>query len=187
MKEEIWKDIPGYEGYYQVSNTGRVKSLPRTVITNNGFQRRCRGYVLAQSKTHKGYMLVALQRASTSTSISVHRLVAQSFIANPKNLPCVNHKDENKQNNIAENLEWCSYKYNSNYGTRTERYIKNKSRKVVKMSIMGDEICIYDSAVCAAKSIMNKNLRSQAGHIRDVCNGIYETSGGYKWKYYEED
>lgn len=185
--EEIWKDIHGYEGLYQVSNLGRVKSLPRTVVTCNGFPRHCKGYVLAQTKSPKGYMLVALQKNSTSTTTSVHRLVAQLFIANPNNFPCVNHKDENKQNNIAENLEWCSYKYNSNYGTRTERYIKSKSRKVVKLSKTGDKICVYDSAICAAKSIANKNLHSQAGHIRDVCNGVYETSGGYKWKYYEDN
>lgn len=181
---EEWRDIPGYEGLYQVSNFGRVRSLDRIVISN-GFQRKIRGCILKPSVSRRGYYLICLQKESIPKTILVHRLVAQVFIPNPNNLPCVNHKSEIKTENSVENIEWCSYKYNSNYGTRTERFIKSKSKKVAKIAPNGDVLEVYNSAMDAAQTIPNKNTRSQAGHIRDVCNGVYETSGGYRWKYYE--
>ena len=107
---ESWKDIEGYEGLYQVSNRGRVANSMT-------------GRILMQHRNNRGYMRVALCKEGQSTLVSVHRLVAQAFIfnPNPKEFDQVNHKDENKTNNCADNLEWCDAEYNINYGTRTAR------------------------------------------------------------------
>lgn len=130
---EEWRDIKGYEGFYQVSNLGRVRSLDRykNQVSKRGriYPAFCPGRILKQ--TYRGnYLRVNLYHLSgngisyNGESFSVHRLVAEAFIPNPNNLPCINHKDENKENNCVDNLEWCTYKYNSNYGTIRERLSK---------------------------------------------------------------
>lgn len=105
---EIWKEIPGYEGLYEVSNTGMVRSLRynKIMIPNTN---RC------------GYQYINLCKDGIRKTKTIHRLVAQVFIPNPDNLPEVNHRDEDKINNIAENLEWCDRKYNVNYGMSQEK------------------------------------------------------------------
>jgi hypothetical protein len=113
--DEIWKPIPGYEGYYEVSNTGKVRSLTRTVIMKDGKPRPIKGREL-KPKINNGYPTVNLSKNGTVKTIRIHRLVALTFIPNPDNLPIINHKDENKQNNNVNNLEWCTYEYNNNYG-----------------------------------------------------------------------
>ena len=113
--EEIWKDIEGYEGLYQVSNLGRVKSFPRKG-THTTKER-----ILKLTKSNKNYVIVILKNNYIQKAKSVHRLVAEAFIPNPNNLPQVNHKDENKLNNKVDNLEWCDNIYNCNYGTRNKR------------------------------------------------------------------
>lgn len=117
---EEWKDIKWYEGLYQVSNLGRVKSLPKDVFVSNptftGY-RHTKEKILKPSKNGAGYQVVILCNNNKKYQVYVHRLVAQAFIPNPNNLPEVNHKDENPLNNIVDNLEWCTHKYNGNYGT----------------------------------------------------------------------
>lgn len=112
MMEE-WKEIPGYEGLYEVSNQGNVRNVRRNTL-------------LRLSKTNNGYKRVFLCKNGIKTGFQVHRLVAQSFIPNPLNLPQVNHKDEDKTNNNVDNLEWCSAKYNINFGTARIRSINTK-------------------------------------------------------------
>lgn len=102
---EVWKDIEGYEGLYQVSNMGRVKSL-------------IKGIILKQWTDKDGYRQVGLLKKT----FKVHRLVAKAFIENPDDLPLVNHKDENKANNNITNLEWCTNEYNLSYGTARKKY-----------------------------------------------------------------
>lgn len=123
--KEIWKDIAGYEGYYQVSNLGRVKSLDRLIAytNSNGVTRQhpVEEKIIAQKTDRKGYPRVSLKKDKERKSCLVHRLVAQAFIENPDNLPFVNHKDENRGNSNATNLEWCTQKYNLNYGNARER------------------------------------------------------------------
>ena len=111
--EEIWKDIKGYEGLYQVSNLGRVKSFN---YMNTG-KEKIKTPTLQKKYTMKqgGYLQTTLYKNNKSKTVLVHRLVAEAFIPNPDNLPQVNHKDYNKTNNCVENLEWCSAKYNSNH------------------------------------------------------------------------
>lgn len=120
--EEIWKDVVGYEGLYQVSNLGRVKSIDTILKCKNGYRRR-NGRILRQKFDGKGnYLEVSLSKESKVTTYSVHRLVAQSFIVNSKNKAEVNHKNRLKTDNRAENLEWCTRSEN-----QLHRYI-NKSK-----------------------------------------------------------
>lgn len=120
---EEWRDIPGYEGIYQVSNLGRVRSLDRKVHHWKGGFSLIKGRILTPNKQNtKGYYRVKLDNKYRA----VHRLVAMAFIPNPDNLPQVNHKDENKLNNNVNNLEWCDNKYNTNYGTSIQRQIDTK-------------------------------------------------------------
>lgn len=129
MTEE-WREIEGYEGLYQVSNLGRVKSLFRVVMRSDGKPNTVNEKILKNGMT-KGYCAVVLCKDRKKKMYKVHRLVAMAFLSNPHNLPEVNHKDENKKNNHVDNLEWCTPKYNTNYGTCTERrvntVVKNQS------------------------------------------------------------
>ena len=114
---EEWRPIPGYEGLYEVSNTGRVRSLDKYDSMN----RFLRGRILRLFTDGLGYLRAQLYSNSKRKSFLVHRLVAQAFIPNPDNLPQVNHRDENPSNDSVDNLEWCDGKYNVNYGTRIDR------------------------------------------------------------------
>lgn len=115
MEIERFKNIEGYEGLYQVSNLGNVKSL------NYGKER-----ILKPIKNGKGYLQVILCKNGKHKMYQVHRLVATVFLPNPNNLPCVNHKDENSLNNCLYNLEWCTYSYNNSYGTKNQRTISTR-------------------------------------------------------------
>lgn len=130
--EEIWKDIKGYEGLYQVSNFGKIKSLSK-----NNYNYGENGKIL-KGINNKGYLRVSLSKNGKAKLYSIHRIVAETFIDNIYNLPCVNHIDENKMNNRADNLEWCSIEYNNNYGNRNkkisinQRYANNKPIKCLE-------------------------------------------------------
>lgn len=117
---EKWKDIEGYEGKYQISNKGRVKAL--------NFRRTTKEKIIS-GRNNKGYQAVELWKFGKRKSYLVHRLVALSFVPNPDNLPQINHKDENKLNNNADNLEWCTQFYNNIYGTRLQRVSKTLSSR----------------------------------------------------------
>lgn len=117
INQEIWKDISGYEGLYQVSNLGNVKRLER--ICNDG--RIVKEKTMKTTIANNNYKMVIFEINSVRKGFLVHRLVAQAFIPNPDNLPQINHKDENKLNNCVDNLEWCSAKYNNNYGSKPHK------------------------------------------------------------------
>ena len=117
MTEEIWKPVVGYEGLYEVSSYGRVRSLDR-YDSRNHF---CKGKILKLQTAGRGYLSVELSSNGKTKKFLVHRLVAEAFITNPDNLPEVNHINEDKTNNRVDNLEFCNHKYNVNYGTRTDR------------------------------------------------------------------
>ena len=120
MNEE-WRPIEGYEGLYEVSNLGRVRSLDMYVKSRYGNYRLHKGKVLSPAKDTNGYLFVNLTYNGKHNTIRVHRLVALTFIPNPDNLPEVNHKDEDKSNNRVDNLEFCDRKYNINYGSRKDK------------------------------------------------------------------
>ena len=129
MIEEIWRPIEGYEGLYEVSNTGRVRSLDMYVKCGYGSYRLRKGKVLSPVIKDNGYLQVGLYYNGKYKMFLVHRLVAQAFIENFDNLPEVNHLDEDKSNNSVDNLEWCDRSYNLKYGTVRIRSINTKIKK----------------------------------------------------------
>ena len=167
MTLEIWKDIDGYEGLYQVSNLGRIKSL--------NYKRTGRTKILKLVKSN-GYLDIILYNNGKCKHYLVHRLVAKAFIPNPDSLPEINHIDENKTNNKVDNLEWCTSKYNSNYGTKPLRFSKSRG---ISVKCIETEI-VYHSAREAERQTGIDNTQ-----IVGVCKGKYgyQTAGGYTWEY----
>ena len=169
--KEIWKDIEGYEGLYQVSNMGRVKSL--------GNNKTRKEKILKSSKNNRGYLCVNLYKDGLVKNYLIHRLVASAFIDNPNNLPQVNHKDENPKNNYGDNLEYCDSKYNMNYGTRTERVAKAKSIPILQFTLDGEFIRKWDSI-----ADVEKELGFNHSSINMCCKGKYKNAYGYRWSYH---
>lgn len=177
--EEVWKDIKGFEGLYQVSNIGRVKSLSRVVRANTCGSREMSTKILSNCKSSCGYDFVVLSKNGKHYNKSIHRLVAETFIPNPNKYREVNHKDENKRNNGVANLEWCDRKYNANYGTGIERCAAQKCKPVVMIdATTGVVLQTFKSAKDAMKetNISRKNIGM-------VCLGKRTTAGGYIWKF----
>ena len=170
--KEVWKDIHNYEGLYQVSNLGRVKSFRKS--TKYGSQDE---YILKPHLANNGYCQVTLYDNTVRHKFLVHRLVAEAFIQNPNNYPQVNHKDENPLNNSVSNLEWCTAEYNNAYGTARIRIIDSQSRPVEQLLIDGRTIAIYRS-VSIACEIMGVSKSSLGYAIRKGTN-----CKGYFWKY----
>lgn len=140
--QEAWKDIKGYEGLYQVSNLGRVKSLERKVWSGTTFYTRSEKLLKqwkCRSHNRDFYLYVTLSKHGIHKNVGVHRLVAQAFISNPSNLPEVNHKDGNKTNNVISNLEFCTCKENQNHSWSVLRRKSNKT----KAEILDKLISLY--------------------------------------------
>jgi len=168
---EAWADIKGYEGLYQVSTLGRIKSLPRRGTYS-------KAHILKVSGDGNGYLQVGLCKNSSYKGYKVHRLVAQAFIPNPDNLPEVNHKDENKSNCQVSNLEWCDRAYNVNYGNRT-----NKTKKpVIQLTKSGEILATYESLSKVKEALKISNI----SNISEVCKGKRKTAYGYRWRFREE-
>ena len=171
--EEIWKDIEGFEGHYQVSNTGKVRSIKFNKI------KELKPY---KETKRCGYMSVYLRLPGQKYTKKVHRLVAEAFIPNPNGFPEVNHIDENKENNCVENLEWCTGEYNLCYGTRLKRISESKKMKVAQYSLNGELLKVFNSQGEAAEK-----TNSTQGGISDCIRGRIKTHNGYVWKKYVEN
>lgn len=185
MKKEIWKDIEGYEGLYQVSSYGRVRSADRIIEYNDGRKGLFKWRIKKTSKDSYGYLFCSLSKNSKLKVTKVHRLVAEAFILNPNHLPQINHKDEDKTNNHVSNLEWCDGKYNANYGTRNKRSAEKRlnspklSKPVLQLDIStGQVISEYSSAREASRQ-----LNINPGGISACCRGKCKTYKGFRWKY----
>lgn len=155
MIEEIYKDIQGYEGLYQISNLGNVKSL----------HTRGKEKILKPAKNHKGYLTVGLCQQEKQKTHYIHRLVAMAFIENPNNLPQINHKDINPANNTVENLEWCDCQYNIDY---------SQSKQVM---------CTETNKIYPSTHQVERELGFYSSGIRKCCRGKQKTCGGFHWKY----
>ena len=185
-KEEIFRDIEGFENLYQISNYGRVYSL-----ISGKFLKTC--------KDKDNYRQITLHKNGKQKTYLVHRLVAQAFIPNPSNLPQINHKDENPSNNHLENLEWCDAKYNVNYGTRIERVMQHPnykatreksgkvaseklSKPVLQFTKDGELVAEYPSTREA-----ERQTRIYNQSISKCCNEKLKSAGKYLWRYKEEE
>lgn len=167
---EEWRDIKGYEGLCQVSNMGRVKSLNYNHTGKEG--------LLKQIQDKDGYLTVHFHYGGVNKKARVHRLVAEAFIPNPDNLPQVNHKNEIKDDNRVENLEFCDANYNNNYGTRGQRISKKRGYEVYQYDLNGELIGKYPSVM-----EVQRQLGFWNGSISGCCRGEYKTAYGYKWSY----
>lgn len=176
---EEWRDIKGYEGLYQVSNEGNVRSLKK-------------GIILKVANVSNGYLAVQLWDNGIPKMKLIHRLVAEAFIPNPDNLPQVNHKNEVKANNVVvlkedgsidyekTNLEWCSAKYNMNYGTAISRRVDKQSRQVEQLdSVTGELIRRWEST-----NECGRNGYTQSS-VSQCCNGKRKQHKGYTWRFYQ--
>ncbi|WP_110931075.1 NUMOD4 domain-containing protein [Paenibacillus bouchesdurhonensis] len=139
---EIWKDAPGYEGYYQVSNTGKVRSLDRTVLDKNGRSMQYKGVLLTPQYNEFGYQKVVLMKGGRGKSFKIHQLVALAFIKNEDGHQCVNHKNGDKTNNNVQNLEWCSFSYNIQhaYDTGLKAPYERYGEKNPKAKLTNEEV-----------------------------------------------
>lgn len=199
-EKEIWKDITGYEGYYMVSNLGRVKSLEKTVRCDRGY-RIIPEKILKAGIRANGYLIVRLSKDGKEKTYMIHRLVASVFCENPEGYTEVNHKDEDKTNNNVDNLEYCSRSYNCNYGTRNQRVAeKMRGRKLSeehkkKVAEKNTNNPKLSKPVIAIHKINGLILKfpsvREAGRstgipyqsIYKCCKGKYKSAGGFVWHY----
>lgn len=181
MNEE-WRDIQGYEGLYQVSNLGRVRSLDRYVPHKTLGKKFCRGCIMATHINNAGYITVNLCKNNKYKSFDVHRLVATAFIViDDINKVEVNHLDENKRNNHVYNLEWITKSGNNRYGTKTERAKRHLNVPILQYDSKGNFISEWNSATEAEKKISGK----ATGAISHCIKGKTKTAYGYIWRYKE--
>ena len=169
---EIWKDYKDYEGLYQASNLGRLRSLDRWVKSKSGSVRFCKGKILKLCTDKYGYLKVGLWKNNKVKTYYVHHLVAEVFLPNPNNYKEVNHKDEDKTNNSVENLEWCSAKYNSNYGTRNERMSKSLTNNIYTSR----KVDVYDLDMNFIETLPSskecgRKYKVHHSNVRNCCNG----------------
>lgn len=169
--DEQWKDIHGYEGYYQVSSLGRVKSFQKWKRAKRPDELILKHYV-----NNRGYHQVTLYKGKERHKYLVHRLVAEAFLPNEKNLPQVNHIDENIDNNAANNLEWCSALYNNCYGTARFRAMITTGRPVEQRLINGQLLATYVSTT-VAQEITGISKKEIAACLR----GVMYSAGGFVW------
>ncbi len=162
---EQWRDISGYEGIYQVSDAGRIKSV-RT------------GQLRSLVKDKDGYLQLKLHKNGVQETHKVHRLVARAFIPNLEKLPLINHKNEDKRDNRVDNLEWCTKEYNNFYGVGSDRYV-GRRKEVIRMNPHDDSDVATYASICAAAEACGVLACS----ISQCCSGKLQTAGGYVWKY----
>lgn len=161
---EEWRDVLGYEGLYRVSNLGRIISVKRNKLKK-------------PTVSIYGYETVGLYKSGKQKGFFVHRLVAETFIKNPNNYPQINHKDECKTNNSVENLEWCTQKYNNNYGNRNAKISSSKSSGVIQLDSDGNIIKIW-------KNIMECSLAGyDFSNVSKACRGERGLTYGFNWRY----
>lgn len=188
--QEIWKDIPNFEGRYQISNYGRVKSLERTVSTGQGGKRKIKESILIPRIDKKrGYKTLSIRIYPKRYSLSIHRLVAAAFIPNPNNLPNVNHKDNNPTNNRVDNLEWCTQSYNVKYA-----YNCGRAKPVIPKYNEGEKACtpkkvkqysLNNEFVKEYSSIKEASIatNTSAKGISLCCRKMQKTANNFHWKY----
>ena len=176
MENEVWKDITNYEGLYQISNLGRIKSLKR--YEKCGEKLRIRNERFLKQRKTMGYFYVILCKNGKSKTYRTHKLVAKEFVSNPLNFLQVNHIDGNKENNFANNLEWCTCKYNIQEAYRLKLC---KTKKIKQYDLKGNYIKTWESIASASKE-----LGLDASAITKCCKKKRNKCGNYFWQYDNE-
>ena len=182
---ETWKDIKSYETHYKVSNLGRIKSKARIIIDSLGRKNHHVEKILKPLFGSRGYPLIRLSKITNGISIgktmTIHRIVAKTFIPNPSKYKEINHINEIKTDNRAENLEWCNRKYNIHFGNGLKKRINSQKKQIFQICPeTGKIIKKWESAKDCEKSNFN------ASHIGKCCKGKYKTAYGFKWMYGNE-
>ena len=186
---EIWKPVVGYDGLYEVSNRGRVRSIDHFVTQKGNYgieyERLYKGREITTTINGAGYETLTLSRCGEKTSVLVHRLVAEAFIPNPLGLPQVNHRNELKNDNRVENLEWCTEKYNVNYGTGIERASRKRGSPVLQITRVGDIVGRFSNANVASQEtgIPYRNIYAVLNKIQDKDGFTRKSAGGFVWVY----
>ena len=177
---EIWKDVVGYEGYYQVSNFGNIRSVDRVIYSDKlhiGTKRELKGKMLKPYVNSHGYLALTLTKNGNEKLLRVHRIVAEAFIKNPNNYDQVNHIDGDKTNNKIENLEWCNNQYNVNHAYKNG--LANHYTKSVKQyDLKGNYIKTFESIIKASEAV-----NGQHTNITKCAKGCINSAYGYKWRY----
>ena len=179
MTEEVWRDIEGHEGLYQVSSEGRIKSLKRTIIKKDGRKQTVKERILKGTPDKDGYLKIGLYCGTGKQKwFQVHRLVGEAFIQNPDEKPQINHINEIKIDNRACNLEWCTCKRNINHGSRNERVAKALGKPIGQYNLDGQLIKVWPSAREA-----RRQTGFDQGYVSAVARGKYKQAYSYIWKY----
>ena len=178
---EEFKDIEGYENYYQISNCGRVKSVERKVFRKNGTLYSQKEQYIKLTINKNGYYYVTLRKNNKIKTFLVHRIVAKAFIPNPNKLPQVNHINENKLDNKICNLEWCDNLYNENYGTGKTRAGLLHRKAVIQYDKDNNFIYKFNSGIDAERETNIDNAS-----ISRCCYGKQHKAGGYYWRFANE-
>ena len=180
---EQWLDIKGYEGLYQVSSLGRVRSLDRVIIDKNNRKMNYRGSLMSLNRTTKnGYCQITLSKNGKAKAHYVHRLVAEAFLTNENNYKEVNHKNENKLDNSVNNLEWCDRKYNLSYGSRTKRMCETQGKKILAFKYENNEFV----GEFVSHSEAQRILGLSPGSINQMLRGRVRQVKGYYFKNKQE-
>lgn len=175
MKEEIWKDVTGFEGKYQVSNTGKIRSL--AYHKKNGRIKELKPF-----SDKGGYMRVKFCKDGKETTVKVHRIVALEFIPNPQNKREVNHIDGNPKNNMVENLEWATPSENMTHAAKYGRVVSPFQKPVEQRTLNGDVMKIWPNA-----RVAGLNTGTDPSAIAKCCKGKLHQTNGYKWCYSKEE
>ena len=178
MREE-WRPVKNYEGLYEVSNLGKVKRLERHITCSNGTKRHLREKLFScKPNKYLGYVNVVLTKKGIKTAHTIHRLVAELFVDNPNNFNVVNHLDEDRANNKAENLEWTTHAKNLSHNGAYQRGREKIKKRIYQYTLDGELVRTYS----CAKKVLDYGFRPNA--VAQVCGGHKKTHYGFIWKYH---
>lgn len=185
MSEEIWKPIMGYEGIYEVSNLGRVRSLDRIVMKPHPKSKvpteyHKKGTIIKQASYPNGYLTICLKANGNKENCLVHRLVGKAFVPGYFDGADINHKNENVKDNRAENLEWCTRSYNLQYNGRAKRVGIVQGKAVEQWTLDGNLVKTFET-IRQAEAETGIHRQSISGSCRQKYG--CKTAGGYRWKY----